>query len=82
MKEYLDGRHHWDLCANCGHLQVSHTNWDLLPLSKAPELKWVSRCKVTHDGPIKLPAQCTCTEWVPKDNLDRIEFLAEKRSLV
>jgi hypothetical protein len=77
MKDYLDGTGNWLKCGNCDHAQVSHTTW----LTKHP-LEWISRCAVTHNGPIKLPEQCRCDEWVPKDNLDRIEFLAKKRHLV
>lgn len=25
---------------------------------------------------------CECREWVPKDNLDRVEYLVEKRKLI
>ena len=83
MRDYLsDGSVYFASCGDCGHLLVSHTNWAELPILNKQGMRWVDRCHVTYDGPIKLPEQCRCTEWVPKDNLDRIEFLAEKRGLL
>jgi len=78
-RDYLDGSWNWDICGNCKHHHLSHTNWSEVGSGK---LEWVERCRVTHYGPSKLEKQCSCTEWVPKDNLDLIEFLAEKRNLV
>jgi hypothetical protein len=78
MRDYLDGSWNFSKCGNCDHNQVSHTNWS----SGAKNLVWVKRCKVTHDGFTILPHQCQCKQWVPKDNLDRIEYLAEQRGLL
>jgi hypothetical protein len=70
-------------CGNCKHGIFSHAEWpDFIDEIDTDNLIWVARCKVTNDGPIKLPEQCRCTEWVPKDNLDLVEFLAEKRNLI
>jgi hypothetical protein len=74
MREFLK----WSSpCGDCEHQLVDHIETgsyigtidaNNIPLKFKSEFCGCGRCK--------------CKEWVPKDNLDRIEFLAEKRKLI
>lgn len=71
-------------CGDCDHIAMSHISnfkMDMYDI-RLEKIIWNERCHVTHDGPIKLAEQCRCNHFVPKDNLERIEWLAKERNLI
>lgn len=62
-----------EYCGDCSHQMIAHTmwphpeSWDEL----LKQYKWAPRCSV-----------CQCTKWIPQNNLDRIEYLAQEKGLV
>lgn len=55
-----------DCCRECGHFRFLHCE----------EQAWAGRCDPQNDY------GCDCKEYVPEDNLDYVEWLAEKRGLL
>jgi hypothetical protein len=67
-----------NICGNCGHYVMYHSNWDIgVNVDFVNRIQWKDKCECKWQS-----TDCTCIEWVPKDNLDQIEFLAAKRNLV
>ena len=54
-------------CRKCKHIRLSHMEG--------------SRC-ISANGTTEQLIPCTCTEWLPEDNLDYIEWLARKRGFI
>ena len=53
-------------CRKCKHIRLSHLRG-----------KCIATCGTTEKMDI-----CKCKEFVPEDNLDYVEYLAEKRGLI
>ena len=61
-------RKHEQVCFNCGHMQMAHLRTCID----------VDRKRSTAD----IWIACGCKEFMPSDNLDYVEWLANKRNLI